>query len=486
MAFIQSETDPPETEQAETASESAPAPLPKSWPKWVRDWLAVFQSVQLAIVLLSLMAIGILIGVLMPQKMLVDVADIRAQFGPELYRLLDALGMFNVFSSPWFLALLVLFFFNLLIGSFRWLRPAVEAATKNPALSAAQLARIDDHRVLAPAPAMDAAAMTKALRKEGFCVRQDEAGLYAHKGSWSRFGPAVAHIGILMLIVSTLYGTFFGFKAQHLLTPGQRFRLPEAESFTPNMDAKYWQGSVPNWQVAVDDFRIDWYKDNPDTVEQYYAGIRLLDSTGKELAKDTISVNHPLSYQDLSIYQATYAPTGQFFMTVNGKEQALKTTMQFQERTIALLPVPARNASLVIFPFIRGQDPDVTQTHVVIFWREFGQPLAMTDEAGNALMPKNLRLNEGESGNLEGLDISFGGVEYATGLQIKRAPEVPWVYLSFGIIVLGTFMCLFAQRRLWLAQDEAGRWLMHGKTNKNAMAYGRELDRFSRRVLEGQ
>src|SRR5689334_2914634 len=86
-----------------------------AFPDQVWASLACFRSIQLAIILISLLALAILAGVLLPQDGLVETAQIKHQFGPN-YHMLKAMGFFNVYSSYWFVSLEVLFFLNLLLG----------------------------------------------------------------------------------------------------------------------------------------------------------------------------------------------------------------------------------------------------------------------------------------------------------------------------------------------------------------------------------
>jgi cytochrome c biogenesis protein ResB len=93
-------------------------------------------------------------------------------------------------------------------------------------------------------------------------------------------------------------------------------------------------------------------------------------------------------------------------------------------------------------------------------------------------MPPNLRLLEGQSGTLNGMTIRYIKPEIATGLQIKKGPEVPLMYLSYLIITIGAFMCIFSQRRIWISVvDNASGVTVHWlyKTNKARLSFLKEL-----------
>lgn len=471
---------------AETSSEVSRAAhaRQKTFPEQVWGWLACFRSVQLAIVLLSLLALATLAGVLLPQEGLVEVAQIKAQFGKN-YRLFKAMGLFNVYSSYWFITLEVLFFFSLLIGSFQWLRPAYLAATRQTYCSPEQILASSNQfqlDVAAGSPEQSLAEATQVLKRHRYRVYQKEDRLYATKGNFSRFGPVIAHTGILLLLIASVWGAFVGFKAQKLAVPGTTFELGQVDAFMPNMPTSVWQGGMPDWKVRVEDFRIDYYANQPGMAKQYYADVAILSPEDRVLKRETISVNHPITYQDVTIYQASFAPTGKLFVEINGKPVTLETNTNFQDRPVSMTDIPGSDKALVAFPFFVQQDPNVERNYMVFFLRDKGEGFL---GAAPGKMPENLRLMEGESGTLGGITFKYVKPEISTGLQIKYGPEVPLMYLSYLVICVGAFLCIFSQRMLWLAlkTDASGarRLVVMFKTNKARLSFLKEL-----KVVYGQ
>lgn len=465
----------------------------KTFPEQVWDMLACFRSVQLAIVLLSLLALATMAGVLLPQEGIVDILQIKRDFGPN-YRMMKAMGLFNVYSSYWFVALEVLFFFNLLFGSFQWLKPAFLAATRKSFFSASYIEGNPQRLVFESPESAEATAgrVSTWLRKNRYKVHQAPAEvqqgtpntkqLYATKGNFFRFGAVVVHSGILLMLVASVYGVFYGFKAQKLAVPGETFALPDSQMFKTNIDPSLWLGSVPDWKVRVNDFRIEYYPEGQApsqtaVVKQYFADLSVIDKAGKETKREVISVNHPLSVGDTTLYQASFNPTGKLFMKVNGKPMTLETNTEFMNRPVSMTEL-SNGRALLVFPFFVQQDPDVTRNNVVVFLRDAKGFVG----AQPGKMPPNLRLREGESGELSGMKFEYIKPEFATGLQIKKGPEVPLMYLSYIIIIVGTLMCIFTQRQLWMAvtagQDgKPTRLALMFRTKKAKLSFMKELQR---------
>jgi cytochrome c biogenesis protein len=440
------------------------------------DTFHIFQSVQLAIVLISSLVVGIMLGVFMPQEGMVELQQIKTQFG-QWYWPLKALGMFNVYSSYWFLTLEILFFFNLLAGSFRWLKPAIIAATAKATLPvvAIQKAKPSWQWQWSGSPeAIDAVLRQRKYQR----INHVDNSSYWTKGSWTRFGPAVAHIGILSMLMASVFGAFTGFKAQKAAVPGETFSIPQADNFTTGVPVQFWQGKPPNWKLRVKDFRVDMYANKPDTVKQYYCTLDVLDNTGKFIKTQVISVNYPLQMGDVMVYQASFAPTGKLFLSVNGKPVSVKASEQMQDRPVAWVPIPNSNRTLMIFPFFIQQDPGVKQNYLVAMLRENNRFVGQRP----GKMPDNLRLKAGEAGTLAGVTLTYHKPELMTGLQIKSAPETAWIYLSFLVICLGTVMCFFSQRRLWVGlttdgHQPNGQWVLSilPKTNKGKIGFRQEM-----------
>lgn len=455
----------------------------KSFPTQVWELLSCFRTIQLAIILLSLLAVGVLIGVFMPQDGLVTPLEIKKQYG-ENYRLLKAFGLFNVYSSYWFITLEVLFFFNLFFGSFKWLKPAFLSATRKTFFTPEQMANAKEHGDMTSPETQNQTleALQATLKKHRYGVYQDPENpnrLYATKGNFSRFGPVVAHFGILLLLIFSVMAAFTGFKAQKLASPGQTFQLMQSDYFMTNVHPTLWLGSVPTWEVRVKDFRIEYYPDHPETVKQYFCTLQILNPDKSVRMEKVISVNDPLNLEDVTFYQASFSPTGKLFLEINGQSKTVEINADFQSRPINVTPL-TKDISLIVFPFFVQQD-HVKHNHVALFLQKDGKFVG----SAPGKMPTNLRLNEGESGQLASLNIKFVKPEFATGLQIKKAPEVPWMYLSYIIIMLGTVMCVFSQRQIWIAirphasyKNEEGvgqQVLFLFKTNRAKVSFMKEL-----------
>jgi cytochrome c biogenesis protein len=444
----------------------------------------------MAVILLVLLALAVVAGVFLPQQGLVEAQQIKAQYGQH-YLWMKCLGLFDVFNSPWFIALEALFFFNVLFGSFVWLKPAWNAATKQSFCGPEHILASPDH--LAPLPSrLDAETLltrTQAtLKRFGYRVWRQGNRLYATKGQWGRLGPCVAHVGILATLLAALFGAFTTFKAQKIAAPGETFTIPQSEMFVTSTPRPYWFGSIPDVRIRVKDFRIEFYDRLPATVRQYFCDLELLDATGKNVLKrQTISVNHPLNLGDLTIYQASFAPTGRLFVRINGKPQAILADQTLNDQPMAVVPLnDAAQRSLIIVPMLAQQGGMILKNHLVAFLHT---PQGFAG-AGPGRMPDNIRVHEGETKTLHGVQLGFERPEVATGLQIKQSPEVAWIYLAYVILGAGVCLSFIAQRQLWLAvrpaptTQGAHELLIQFRAKKARVSFQQELLRLDAALRE--
>src|SRR5271157_294077 len=172
--------DPP---RPDPASPGGGAFGPADWLRWVWRQLT---SMRIALVLLFLLALGSVPGSMLPQEG-TNPAGVQQYYTshPTLAPLLNHLGLFNVFATPWFAAIYLLLFTSLagcvvprtfrLAGSARALPP------RAPRNLARLPASAEYATALAPAAAIEVAA--RVLAGHGFRLRRAADGDPSPAGS---------------------------------------------------------------------------------------------------------------------------------------------------------------------------------------------------------------------------------------------------------------------------------------------------------------
>ena len=439
-------------------------PAASSWRRLLRlvAWIA---DLRLAIGLLLLIAVASGIGTAIPQKEAAEFYHQRYDSAPWLGWLkadgLLRLQLDHVYSSGWFLALLALLGLALILCSWRRQWPALQASLRwIDYTTPRQLSKLALAKTIA-APRADALPQLEArLRQQGWTVRAQEGRLAARKGLVGRVGPLLVHTGLVVLMVGAAWGSLAGQRLEQFLAPGRELELLDRQGH-------------PQVTLALDGFEIS--RDPAGRPEQFTSRMRLIPpspdpvpSPAPEKAAGApdqrqveISVNHPLRYRGMTLYQADWTLAA--IQIQLGRSPVLELPLQrfpqLGEQVWGLL-LPTR--------------PDGSQPVLLTLTSEEG-PVEVFGADGTSLA---LLRPGGEAMEVQGLPIRVAGVLPASGILLKRDPGVPLVYSGFAIALLGGALSVVATRQLWVVEEprpEGLRLHAAGLCNRNLTAFAREL-----------
>jgi cytochrome c biogenesis protein len=264
-----------------------------------------------ALMLLLLLAIAAVPGSLYPQRG-VDARAVETYFldHPKLAPVLDNLGMFAVYSSPWFSAVYLLLMVSLigciLPRSFVYLR-AVRArppkAPRNfsrlPASATFETDRSPEEVVAAAREALGRARIDVADR-DG--VRE----VSAEKGFLREAGNLVFHVSIVVVLVGVAVGTLFGYRGSVIVTDGGgQFSnaLPQYDEFSSG--TLFSTSDMPSFSLTLDKVTARFQpfgSPQAGAPREFRAQGTYSPSRGAAEKPFDITVNHPLSIGSTSVY----------------------------------------------------------------------------------------------------------------------------------------------------------------------------------------
>lgn len=425
-------------------------PEQKNSAKQAQPWLrlSLLASVKLTILLMSLIATTVLIGAWCPQESQVGKQKVIEQFGPQVGQEMIRLGIADIFHSPWFLGLIGMLTVNMVACSFQRVFPKVRLLTqpmvylgqkeiaKMPAVERTSLA-------LTSSEALD--ALQAKLQKSGYTVVAKGNKLTAHWGKFGRLAATVTHIGLLSLLGGVTITSWTGF------TGFQSIPLGSDLSFEESEHSKQWLGHLPPWRVHVAATRRENY-DSGDP-KQWYSTLSVIGPQGKVLTKQEISVNTPLEYQGVDIYQSSWG-LQDLIVKFNGTKQTLPLRPMGKVYA-AFLPLDQQ--TVLVFS-VRGQDQPV---RVFAKIPEWPQPHILTV------------LSQGHPTSLGNVKLELDSIVPVTGLQYKSDPGLPVTYVAFGFIIVGVMMAAVPYRQLWACVeplDDNSCELVAGGVSKKAKA----------------
>lgn len=423
--------------------------------------VAWISDLRLAIVLLLVIAIASGVGTAIPQREPADfyhqIFDARPWLGVIDAEWLLRLSLDDVYASPWFLGLLAWLGLSLVLCSWRRQWPALQAALRwIDYTSPRQLSKLTLAETQTSAdPADDLRRLGELLLLEGWQLQLQSNRLAARRGVVGRVGPLLVHAGLVILMVGAAWGSLGGQRLERFLAPGHTLELLDSRGHN-------------QMSLAVNSFRIE--RDPSGRPEQFRSGLLISDPMGNELQQAEISVNHPLRFRGMTVYQADWSLAAITVQLGHSPllQLPLRTLPELGDQTWGLA-LPTR--------------PDGSEPVLLALGSEQGpvEVYSAKAELIGRLVPG------GEPLDVAGLPLRIADVLPASGLLLKRDPGVPFVYAGFAIALVGGGLSLVATRQLWaIADHERQQFHVGGLCNRNLTALARELPLFLQQVRESR
>lgn len=427
-----------------------------------KELLPLIADLRLAIILLLAIAIFSISGTVIEQGQSIEYyqsnyPESPALFGFLTWKLILALGLDSVYRTWWFLSILILFGASLTACTFTRQLPALTAARRWKYYD--QPRQFEKLALSAEFATDNFNNLDSLLKNKRYRVFREGDTLYARKGLAGRIGPIVVHASMLIILAGSIWGAMTGFMAQEIIPSGNSFEIHNI------VDAGPWSAAqLPkDWSVHVNRFWIDYTPDG--NIDQFYSDLSVINKKGEEVDRQTIHVNKPLRYKGITMYQTDWGIAG--------------IQVKFNNSPILQLPMA---------PLDTGGKGRIWGTWI---------PTKTDLSAGVSVLAKDLQgtlliydtsgkltttVRPGMAIEVNGITLKIVDVIGSTGLQIKADPGIPFVYLGFGLLMLGVVMSYFSHSQIWALQKN-GKVYFGGRTNRAQVAFEREiveiLDQFS-------
>lgn len=357
------------------------------------------------------------------------------------------LGLDHVYKTWWFFLLIFLFGFSLISCTFLQQLPSLKVARRCQFFrTTEQFYRLKISTILTN---FSSPKILARIQQNQYSIFQQKNIVYCYKGLIGRIAPILVHFSMILILLGTIVGSLFGFKAQEIVPKTEQFHIQ-------NILTSGQLTNIPETSVRINDFWINYTKSK--TISQFYSDLSVLDSEGSEIDRKTISVNYPLIYKGLYYYQTDWNLIGLRFQTENNETLEYPLVNALNNQNKVWLTWISTNSSL-------------TNGFIAIIDNLEGY-CSIYDESGVFL--GNLELNE--TLNFSG-SLTLREIISSTGLQIKTDLGIPIIYGGFFLLMVSTLISYITYSQIWIVEKQK-QLFIGGTTNRAIFDFELEFFKF--------
>lgn len=418
-------------------------------------------------------------GTLIPQGGVTE--EFSGKVGPGVISLFRSLQLFDVYHSVWFFLLMGLLAANLVACSWARLPATLRLISRKDVPGPGSLFKEPDSFVSADVEGTPESISGRALSilRKMRHRRTGSAGdsVYGEKGAFSHFGVYFVHFSVLLIIAGAVTGSIFGFDGF--------VNIPVGGSVDA-VSLKSGRGTHPlGFSIRCDSFSAEFYETGAP--REFRSEISILKDGAPVLQKKPLTVNNPIEFEGVRIFQASYGedaggallkvkyPAGSKLVTVRQGEsfelpgnlnpvyvmRVEKDLMRMGPAVKLSVDSPEGEVQMWIFKDIEK----IRKDHPGIF------QMAPVFNPG-LLNPYRFSLEEVASRQF-------------TGLQVNRDPGLPLAGAGAAVMIFGFLVVyLTSRRQIWIRieQGKKGRTRISvaGRSNRDPAG----LEREKKKILE--
>lgn len=461
-----------------------------------------FSSVKVGVWLIVIALIASAFGTIFPQEMYIPpeaVSRDPAVFYEARYGLLGKiyyqLGFHNLYSSWWYMILIALIGVSLVICSLDRFIPLRRALKiQKPKRNEIFLKRQRLYSKSENVPPEELKLVKERLENQRYKVREEDGHLLAEKGRFSRWGPYVNHIGLIIILLAAIL------RMTPLLFLDDYIWIREGEELViPGTDGEYY---IENKKFTLethdaDDERFKDAIEKEGMIASNYQSdviiykVKNSDVVGAEpelekYKEDSLRLNQPLKFDGYTLYQAGYQLNefkNMTFKIYDVEDQDQKALDEFtidltEPESVYELENGFQVEVVEYFPdyYMDGDEPrsETKYPKNPAFMFEITPPDSNESEISFVGIGKNISPT-GENNfklgieNFESRDVS--------GITVRRDYTIPFFILGAAIFMIGVIQGMYwYHRRIWVHPTDKGV-LLAAHTNKNWFGIQKDIEK---------
>ncbi|WP_078413639.1 cytochrome c biogenesis protein ResB [Priestia abyssalis] len=451
-----------------------------------------FSSVKVGVWLIVITLIASALGTIYPQEMYIPPTVTPAEYYANQYgwtgKLYYELGFHNLYGSWWYLILVASIGISLVICSLDRVVPLYRALKKQGVTRHSNfLKRQRLFGINTEWTEPDYETLKNRLKQRRYKIREENGNILAEKGRFSRWGPYVNHIGLIIFLVGAMLRFFPGMYVDEVLwiregetkvipgTEGRYYLKNEAfifETYDKEKEGEVFDNAISR---AGDGMIAKNYQSNVMLYERKGEIIPGVEPELEKIKEHQIRVNEPLKHDQYALYQVDYKLDELSTMS-------FKLTDKQSGQSYGQLKVNLHDPQLK-YDLGNGYHVELLSYFPDFYFDDDGNPNTKTKVPNNPAFVFKMFTPDRPKGevsfvairqNLEPLGdnkykMSFAGIETknVAGLTVRKDLTLWILGIGGAIFMIGVIQGMYwNHRRVWVQRVGQELWIA-GHTNKN-------------------
>lgn len=449
-----------------------------------------FSSVKVAVYLIIITLLVSILGTLLPQENVVPSNNPAQYYADEfgwIGKVYYSLGLADTFGSWWFKGLILMIAASLIICSLDRIIPLYRAlARQRPSKHETFLRR---QKVLYTGEVADGdewlEKIESVIRSRRYRIMREGQSLLGEKNRFSRWGPYINHVGLIILLAALLTRGIPGWYMDQgiALKEGEIGPITGTPYYLENLKFTEVKEIGPHVSGQSMQFAFETEAVLYRCIEDCNHPLR--EPVLEEVKRHTIKPNSPLQYEGYSIYQIDYSFMPQLtvmtFAIVDGDET-------LGEIAIDLINPASSYIVGDMSVEITGYYPELTSVD--------GEPATKSRQPNNPAFILDVTRGDGQAesyflvpleqfqtrlkgpDHTEALTFDIADMEaslYSSYMLVRVERALPYILAGALIFLFGVVIGLYWQhRRIWVRVD-GNQVIVAAHTNKNWYGLREEL-----------
>ena len=306
-----------------------------------KRFIEFIGSMELAITLLSALAVASVIGTILQQNQ--SYNDYILKFGPFWFEIFEKMALYDVYAAIWFLSILAFLILSTSVCVYRnapiFLREARQFRMNVQLKSLRTFKHQKQWQTERSQDEVTAMGLQfcEYLGLKSRAAKDEEHQLIAaKKGGVNRWGYILTHVGVIVICIGALFDSKIPMMIMEWsgdLKPETRnisaSEVPDISRIAPSNASFRGNVQIPEhgkanivflnvrdgyvvqelpFAIELKDFRVEHY--STGAPKSFESDLLIHDDKLDEPLAATIAVNHPLIYRGFALYQASFADGG--------------------------------------------------------------------------------------------------------------------------------------------------------------------------------